>query len=257
MHTKTEACAITHSLNSAWRCHMYLEELAKNPGIDNCSAFGAMLEIPAFDRSNPDHQELVRMGISHFRRHAKLILQALKQNASIPPELYQSITNVYNALGQINNLDAALNQQPALVGESASLSFGWAACYLPASGDTIDYEQIAEILADVMDLKARIASTQLPTEITDFVDDLLRSLEQAVIDSKFVGSKPLERAYRQATGELQAAEEQLKQSAQSLNPAQREYLSEMATKVEKVGKIATGLAATLGFAKSVVALIAN
>lgn len=254
---KADARVISPPNNAAWRCYIRLARLADQRGADMGSAFGYMLEIPGFIKNDPDHREVVRMGISQFRRQTRLLVQSLQADSRVMPELYAPIQNVVSALGNVNNLDEPITNLPSLLDREAIAAIGWAATFLPVAGDTTNHAEITAILGDVMALKSRLAGMQMPQAVLDYVDQLLRTLEQGIIEAMFVGGKSLERTYRQAVHDLQVVATDLKEETGSMTTEQKSYLSEAAEIMTKVEKLCGGFSSVITFANEVVKLIGN
>jgi len=257
MTIQAEAHSITPPNNSAWRCYLYLKATQPNRGANVASALASAFAIPNFEAANPDHRELLQMSLHQFRRHTKLIIQALEAHHNVMPELYQPIRSVYDSLSAINNLDAPLTNYPPLLDTQCVVSMGWAATFLPAVGDDTDYDEISSILQEVMALKARLAIVQLPPTVLEFADQLFQTLERQIVEANFTGQRALGRAYRQAEEELRTMSEDLRASAGQLTAVQRDYLAEAATTVERIGKVAGGFSTVIKFANEVKDLIVN
>jgi hypothetical protein len=96
---------------------------------------------------------------------------------------------------------------------------------------------------------------RFPPDAREFTEQLLDELEKGLLTANFEGQSSLRRVCKRAASDIAAAEEQLRAAEPSLSQPQREFLKEAADKVERVGKIAGGLNATLEFAKKAALLL--
>jgi hypothetical protein len=255
MHVQGEGRVITPPSNSAWRCRQFvLTSLSyTNQHID--VAYAAALGIQAYDPGNPDQQDIVRASITSLRKQQRVMLSALSQHPTITPDLFAPIEEANTALAAMHNIKQLLTNFPQLCSREYSLALGWAANVLPSSGKSASNTEIAQILNDIISLKARLTSMRFTPSVHAFMEQLLRELEEGIVAANFEGVDSLHRACRNAVSEIADATEQLRVAVPNLSEAQRSYLTQAADKVEKVGKIAGGLSAALDFAGKLVPLI--
>lgn len=256
MESHASSAAAVHPNNSAWRCRQFV--LATRPfynGTNIDVAFAAALGIQAYDPNHPDQQDLVRAAITSLRRQQEGLLVALGDYPSVSPELYAPISQANAGLSSMTNIHQALTNFVQFTNTEYPLALGWAASVLPPSGHNASVLETAEILNDIVALKARLTSMRFPASVHAFMEQLLKDLETGVVMATFEGATSLHRACRNALSEIAGAEDQLRAAQPNLNPDQRSYLNEAAEKVEKVGKIAGGLSAVIDFSHKLIPLL--
>jgi hypothetical protein len=179
----------------------------------------------------------------------------LNQHSSVTPELFAPIEAANSALSAMHNIKQVLTNFPQICAGEYALALGWAANVLPSSGHISSAMETAQVLNDIIALKAQLTGMRFPPAVHAFMEQLLKELEEGIVTASFEGEDSLHRACRHALSEITGAEEQLRSAEPNLNDSQRSYLSEAADKVEKVGKIAGGLSATIDFAGKLIPLI--
>lgn len=255
MQAQGEGRVITPPNNSAWRCRQFV---LNSVGYENHHvdvAYAAALGIQRYDPDNPDQQDLIRAAITSLRKQQRALLSALNQHPSITPDLFAPIEAANIALAGMHNIKQVLGNFPQLCNGEYILALGWAANVLPNSGRGAIDTEIAQVLNDIISLKARLTSMRFTPSVHAFMEQLLKELEEGIIAASFEGVDSLHRACRNAVSEIADATEQLRTAEPNLDEAQRSYLTEAADKVEKVGKIAGGLSAALDFTVKLVPLI--
>lgn len=252
-----EGRVISPPSNAAWLCRQFV--LAANSrGNEHVDvAFAHALGIESYVQGNPDQYDLVRAAISSLRKQQRAIIAALSLHATVTVELYTPIQAVDAELSAMNNLHQALRNFPQFSSGEYPLALGWAANVLPSSGYVTNAMETAKILNDIIELRSKLTSMRFPPAVNEFLEQLLKELENGVITASFEGAASLHRACRNAVSEIAAAEDHLRSAVPDLNEAQRSYLSEAADKVEKVGKIAGGFSAAIEFAQKLVPLVLN
>lgn len=257
MTLQAEGRVITPPSNSAWRCREFI--LAAMPYANQYVdvAFAAALGIQAYDPEDPDQQDLVRAAITSLRKQQRAVISMLNQHSSVTPELFAPIDAANSALAAMHNIKQVLTNFPQLCGGEYTLTLGWAANVLPSSGHTASDLETAQVLNDVIALKARLAGMRFPPAVHSFMEQLLKDLEQGIVTASFEGVDSLHRACRNAVSEIASATDQLRSAEPDLDQAQYSYLAEAAEKVDRVGKIAGGLSATIDFAGKLVPLIGS
>jgi hypothetical protein len=257
MNAHAEGRVITPPSNAAWRCRQFVLATLTNVNQHVDVAFASALGIQAYDPNNPDQQDLVRAAITSLRQQQRGIIMALSDHPSVIAELFAPISEANSALSSMSNIHQALTNFPQFTSNGYALALGWAANVLPSSGHSASELETAQVLSDIIALRARLTEMRFPTAVHDFMEQLLKDLETGVVTASFEGSGALHRACNRAVSEIAGVEDQLRSAEPNLNDAQRSYLTEAAEKVEKIGKIAGGLSAAIGFAQKLVPLIAN
>jgi len=216
MQAHAEGRVITPPSNSSWRCRQFvLASLTRaNEHVD--VAYAAALGIQQYDPNNPDQQDLVRAAITSLRKQQRAVLSALSQHPNITPELYAPIEAANTALAAMHNIKQVLTNFAQLCTPEYSLALGWAANVLPSSGHSINDQETAQILNDVIFLKARLTSLRFPPAVYAFLEQLLKELEEGIIAASFEGVDSLHRACRNAVSEIADAEEQLRAAEPNL-----------------------------------------
>lgn len=255
MQQHAEGRVITPPSNSSWRCRQFVLASLRRANEHVDVAYATALGIQQYDPNNPDQQDLVRAAITSLRKQQRAVLSALNQHPSIIPELFAPIEAANTALAAMHNIKQALTNFPQLCTSEYSLALGWAANVLPSSGNSVNDHETAEILNDVILLKARLTAMRFPPTVHAFLEQLLMELEEGIVAASFEGVDSLHRACRNAVSEIADAAEQLRAAEPNLNEPQRSYLAEAADKVEKVGKVAGGMSAVIDFAGKLVPLI--
>jgi hypothetical protein len=243
--------------NLASRCRSFvlrtLEKTTSNVDV----AFAHALGITSYDSADPDHKDLVRASITSMRRQQSILIEKLGQNLTITPDLYQEIVAANRELSAMSNLDQSFQNFPTILGSAYQLALGWAAHSITNTGDTVNAQQVSEILSDIVGLKARLAAVKFPTEVREFIEQLLKELENGIVTSCFEGSNALQRTCRNAVGEISAAEDHLRSTQPNLNAEQLAYLNETAKNIHETGKLAGGKAATIDFIKKIVPVLTS
>jgi hypothetical protein len=255
MQAHGEGRVIRPPSNSAWRCRQFVLSTLTYANQHVDVAYAAALGIQPYEPDNPDHQDLVRAAITSLRKQQRAVLGALSQHPSITPDLFAPIEAANTALAGMHNIKQVLTNFPQLCSGEYVLALGWAANVLPGSGHSASDTEIAQILNDIISLKARLTSMRFPPSVYAFMEQLLKELEEGIVTASFEGIDSLHRACRNAVSEIADATEQLRAAEPNLNEEQSSYLSEAADKVEKVGKIAGGLSAAIDFTVKLVPLI--
>jgi len=252
-----EGHVITPPNNAAWRCRQFVlaSLTVANQHVD--AAFATALGINSFDPQNPDQQDLVRAAIRSLRKQQESVIIALSEHPSLIPELFAPIAAANVALSSMSNIHQVMTNFPQICSNEYTLALGWAANILPSSGNSAIALETAEVLNDIISLKARLTGMRFPAAVHDFMEQLLKDLETGVVTASFEGAPSLHRACRNAVSEIAGVQDQLRAAAPNLNDAQRGYLTEAADKVEKVGKIAGGFSAAIEFAQQLVPLLSN
>lgn len=257
MKLHAEGRVITPPNNTAWRCRRFV--LATRPYVNGNVdvAFAAALGIEAYDPNNPDQQDLVRAAITSLRRQQQALVVALNEHASVTPDLFAAISAANAALSSMANVHQSLTNFPQFCDGEYPLALGWAANVLPSSEHYANELETAQVLNDIVALKARLTGMRFPAAVHDFMEQLLRDLETGLVSASFEGATSMHRACRNALSEIAGVEEQLRDAQPNLNSEQRSYLNEAAEKVEKVGKIAGGLSAAIDFTQKLVPLLVS
>lgn len=249
MQIHADAAIITPPNNPSSRCRDVFLRLNQRLGHSFGSAFAFAMGIENYDQANPDHKDLVRIGMSELRKQIIQIISDLQRLNFITPELYSAMIGARDMLGKIDQLDSAASQYPQLIDEKVTLTFGWAACVIETNSEIIDYELIAEILSELMTLKTLMSSTNLPAETRILFKRLIDSLERAAIEANFTGLGPIKRAVREAKHDAEDVSDQLKQENTNMSDGHKDFLTSASGVFEKVGKIVSG-------AKEVAAIVA-
>lgn len=243
--------------NSAWRCRQFILKALQNANQHADIAFAMSLGINGYDQRNPDHHDLVRGAVTSLRLQQRAILKALREHHSVTEELFAPIAAADGALSSMTNLQQVLTNFPQITSREYPLALGWAANILPSTAYSPDEAEVAQVLNDVIALKARLTGMRFPIAVHDFLEQLLKDLETGVATASFEGTASLQRACVRATSEISMVAERLKDAEPNLTDVQRSYLTEAAEKVDKVGKIAGGLSAAITFAQQLAPLIGN
>lgn len=257
MNAQAEGRVITPPSNSAWRCRQFILACMTNANQHVDVAFATALGIQAYDPENPDQQDLVRAAITSLRKQQRAIIGVLNQHPSITPELFAPLEAANSALSAMHNIKQVLTNFPQLCAGEYALALGWAANVLPSSGHTANDLEIAQVLNDIIALKSRLSGMRFPSAVHAFMEQLLKDLEEGIVTASFEGVESLHRACRNAVSEIANATDELRSAEPNLNQAQYSYLEEAAEKVDRVGKIAGGLSATIDFAGKLVPLIGS
>ena len=237
MQFHADAQVITPPNNSSSRCRDVLLKLSQRLGNPFGDAFAFAMGIEGYDAANPDHKDLVRIGMSELRKQIILIIGDLQRMNIITPELYGAMIGARDVLGNIDRLDGATSQYPQLIDEKVALTFGWAACVIETNSEVIDYELIAEILSELMALKTMMSSTKLPAETRILFKRLIDSLERAAIEANFTGLGSIKRAVREAKHDAEDVSDKLKQENTNMSDEHKDFLTSASGVFEKFGKI--------------------
>jgi hypothetical protein len=249
MPIHADARIITTPNNPSSRCRDILLRFNQRLGHSFGDAFAFAMGIENYEAGNPDHKDLVRIGMSELRKQIIQIMGDLQQLNFITPELYSAMIGARDMLGRIDQLDSAASQYPQLTDEKVALTFGWAACVIETNSEIIDYELIAEILSELMALKTLMTSTNLPAETRILFKRLIDSLERAAIEANFTGLGPIKRAVREAKHDAEDVSDKLKEENSNMSNGHKDFLTSVSDVFEKVGKIVSG-------AKEVAAIVA-
>lgn len=257
MDAYAEGRVITPPSNAAWRCRQFILATLAHAHEHVDVAFAKALGIQSYDPDDADQQDLVRAAISSLRKQQNALISTLSLHSTIAPELYAPIVTANTALAAMHNTKQVLRSFSQFCVGEYPLALGWAANVVPSSGQTANDVEIAEVLNDIIFLKARLAAMRFPPAVRDFIDQILKDLEAGVVNASFEGISSLNRAYRYAVSELTEKTEELRSAGPNMNDSQRNYLNEAAEKLDKVGKIASGFSATIEFAGKLAPLIGS
>lgn len=224
---------MSKNINSASRLLELLQSIPNHP--DNTQVLAVWVNLFAIGEQNPNKKSVVvAERLSAMYRELELVREQM-QKANFSESLYEpSISRIEQALSTML-LSAGWNQARQYLTRETFVALSFCGEILPDEESRISSQELSAITAQVEDLQALLADSQLPPRLRALVQQHINLILTALAEYPISGALALREAARTALGEIVEVKEAI---AENRKAPEISKLGDIWKKVNKTADIA-------------------
>lgn len=224
---------MSKNINSASRLVELLQSVPSHP--DNTQVLEVWVKLFAISEQNPNKKSaVVAERLSAMYRELEIVREQM-QKANFSESLYESsISRVEQALSTML-LPGSWNQVRQYLTPETFVALSFCGEILPDEETQISSQELTEIKAQVEELQASLANSQLPLRLRALVQHHINLILTALAEYPISGAKALREAARTALGEIVEVKEVLEANREA---SEISKLGEVWKKVNQAADIA-------------------
>lgn len=224
---------MSKNINSASRLVALLQSIPAYP--DNTQTLDVWAKLFEIGEQNPNKKAaIVADRLSAMYRELGRVEEQM-QKANFSDNLYApSISKVEHALSTML-LPATWNQVRQYLTPEMFVALSFCGEILPDEESQIDFEELSEIRAQVDDLQASLADSQLPPRLRALIEHHIDLILTALAEYPITGAMALREAARTALGEIVEVKESVSENRKA---AEISKLGDLWKKVNQTADIA-------------------
>ena len=198
---------MSNKLNSASRLFRVFEQANSLP--DNTQTLEAWATLLQVDEGNPNKRVLVVGEQIHAMYRELDLIASGMEAANFPKALYETVIDkVRHALSPML-FPSTWNQAKQYFGPDVITSFAYCSEILPDEESLISGEDLDEIRAKVVELRASLEDVSVPLRLRILIEHHIDLITKALLEYPISGAKAFREAGRAALGEIIEARDEI------------------------------------------------